>query len=103
MTENAFATTHRILSETSNAYDDLRIIASDVKKLSDLDRDIIRHAADELETAQRTLVHVYRQLMECNAHRIALNEQLIDARKVPMVFPSIAATITNGVTDGRTS
>lgn len=81
MTESAFITTSRILSESANSFDLLRIIAGDDNHLDPADRETMRLAADELESSQRAHYATYLQLIETQAKLIAANERLIEARK----------------------
>lgn len=83
MTESAFVTTSQILSEATNGFDELRIIAKDSHSLEPSDRAKIRQAADELEECQRRLIKLYYEFQQTQAHLIAVNEQLIEARKKP--------------------
>ena len=82
--ESPFTTTSAILSERSNTFDDLRIIASDYDELSVADKTKIEGAADELETLQRGYALVYAQLIETQQKLIAANDRLIELhRKQP--------------------
>lgn len=81
MTESAFITTSRILSESANSFDLLRIIASDDNRLDSADRETICAAADELEASQRAHYATYQQLLATQAKLIAVNERLIEANK----------------------
>lgn len=87
MIESPFAVTSRILSEASNSFDMLRIIAGEANKLSPNDRGVVRQAADELEHAQRSLIMLHAQLIETQQRLIAVNEQLIEARKAALPMP----------------
>lgn len=103
MIESPFAATSEIIAEVSNAFDDVRIIARDRKSLSAADKAHLETAADELETSQKTCVALYMQLLEANQKLIAVNDQLIAARRdnlslrkgaaLPM-FPSLRLTIS---------
>lgn len=84
MTESPFATTSRILSEASNSFDLLRIIAGESNGLRDADRNVMRQAATELESAQYAHLATYRQLLDVQAKLIAVNDQLIAARKATL-------------------
>lgn len=77
MTESPFATIGRIISEPSNAFDDLRIIAGGPARLDTPAREIIRSAADELEATQRAYRATLEQLVETQRRLIAVNDQLI--------------------------
>lgn len=97
MNESPFVTTSRICSEQSNTFDLVRIIAKDTKGLPESDRDILRSAADELETAYRALISAHQQLSESQQRQIATNEQLIAARKAaPKPMTPIWTTIFSG-------
>jgi hypothetical protein len=89
VTESSFATVARIVSEPSNAFDDLRIIASGPARLDASSRELIRLAADELETTQRAFIAVQAQLIETQRRLIAVNDQLIEARKAAMPAPRV--------------
>lgn len=84
MMESPFATTSRILAESSNAFDELRIIAGENNKLPPADRAIIRRAADDLESSYRALGLTHLQLIETQQRLIAVNDQLIQARKAAL-------------------
>ena len=77
MLESPFSIVNQVLNETSNGYDDLRIIAKD---RGGKDRALIEAAADELETSQRTLVQTYAQLVETQQKLVAVNDQLLALR-----------------------
>ena len=77
MLESPFSTVNQVLNETSNGYDDLRIIAKD---RGGKDRQLIEAAADELETSQRTLMQTYAQLVETLQKLVAVNDQLLALR-----------------------
>ena len=79
--ESPFVTTSRIINERSNAFDDLRIIATGDGKLDTPAREILAAAADELEATLRTLVLTQAALIETQQRLIAVNDQLISARK----------------------
>jgi hypothetical protein len=61
--------------------DELRIIATETGRLSATDRATIARAANDLETAINRAISLDRQLLEANAHRVALNDQLIAERR----------------------
>ena len=77
MLESPFSTVNQVLNETSNGYDDLRIIAKD---RGGKFRVLLQAAADELETSQRTLVQTYAQLVETQQKLVAVNDQLLALR-----------------------
>lgn len=70
----------------SDASDELRIIARDGGSLTLADRAAIANAASEMEQMLHAVGQAYRELIEVNAHRLALSEQLRDVRrKLPPV------------------
>lgn len=77
MIESPCHTINKLLNESSNGYDDLRIIAKD---RGGMDRALIESAADELETSQRSLVQVYAKLIETQQKLIAANDQILGLR-----------------------
>jgi len=81
MTESPFATTSRILSESSNSFDLLRIIAGESNNLSPDDRATLRKAADELESAQWALIKSNCDLIEAQQRAIALHDQIMATNK----------------------
>jgi hypothetical protein len=95
MTQSPFVTTAHVLNEASNSFDVLRIIAKDTRGLGSAERESIRQAADELEDAQRRLIKVYFDLQQTQQQLIAVNEQLIEARK------AAAAKLTRFSMTGR--
>jgi hypothetical protein len=93
MTESPFVTTSRIINETSNSFDLLRIIAGELKGQ---DRESLLTAADELEVIQRAFVLASLDLIETRQRLIAVNDQLIEARRLPTNAPapwSMSATL----------
>lgn len=68
------------------ATDELRIIA-DEKRLTPADREEIRAAATLIERLEEMLVETQRELIASQGHRIALTEQLIEARRQAPPFP----------------
>ena len=91
MIESPFQTINNVLSESTNGFDDLRIIAKD---RGGRDRALIEAAADELETCQRTLIRVYGQLQEAQQKLLAANEQIIEL-KATQLFNLRAKTYQN--------
>ena len=87
MMESPFQVTHQILTEIPNVVDELRIIAKDGGRLDAPKRELIASAADELETAYKALIQLHAQLIETQRRLIAVNEQLIEARKVALPKP----------------
>jgi len=85
------------MAEANNGFDVLRIIAKDTHGLSKDDRASINGAADELETAQRSLVKLHFEYCQLQQRLIAVNEQLIDARKElaekRLILPQVTLTI----------
>lgn len=65
--------------------EELRIIAKDGGKLSASDCALIALAADELEHTQLLLIHTQAAMIEALARQIAVNEQLIEARRRPSI------------------
>lgn len=103
MSESPFMTINKVLTEESNGFDDLRMIAKDQKFLSVQERHLIKSAADELEISQRTLVQVYGQLVETQQKLIAVNDKLIAANRSKasvMSFPGLQMTIGLDLTKG---
>jgi len=80
VTESPFQTVNKVLAETPNHCDLLRIIASEASLKPD-DKQSLREAADQLEFAQRDLIAVYAKLIETQQHLIAVNDQLIAEKK----------------------
>lgn len=73
--------------------DVLRIIARDGGRLDSAVRAEIAAAASEFEHTQRLLLETQAQLIEANAHRIAMNEALLvrkraEANAKPMSMSS---------------
>lgn len=94
MMESPFQTVNRVLNEPSNGFDDLRIIARDQKSLTSQERQLIKDAADELETSQKTLIQIYSQLVETQQKLIAVNDQMIAIRGNKLAhFPGLKMTI----------
>lgn len=60
----------------------LRVIASEARLSSD-DKASLLTAAEQLEFAQRDLIATYAKLIETQQRLIAVNDQLIEARKAP--------------------
>lgn len=84
MIESPFVATSRILAENANSFDELRIIAGENNKLPPADRATIRRAADDLESSYRALGLTHLQLIETQQRLIAVNDQLIQARKATL-------------------
>src|SRR6266436_2419108 len=80
MMESPFETIQKVMAESSNAFDDLRIIAGGPARLDTQARDIIRAAADELENTWRQLVSTQAALIEVQQRLIAVNDRLIEMR-----------------------
>lgn len=74
--------------------DELRIIARDGGRLSTDDRAKIAEAAEEFERTQRDLFSARAQLIEANARRIALTEQIIEDRRAAAAKKQEAQTVT---------
>lgn len=89
---------------STDTFDHLRIIAKDARGLDAFDRDAIKGAADEMEYLYRLLSETQAQLIESQAHRIALNEQLLATRhreaelmtKLKMHAPTLRMTMSTG-------
>jgi hypothetical protein len=96
MMESPFVTVARVCSEPTNISDDLRIIASGPARLDTPSRELIRSAADELETAQRDILTMQAQLIETQRRLIAVNDQLLAARKAALPVPSVDRKWTMG-------
>ncbi len=79
--ESPFQTVSRIISEPSNGFDDLRIIATSGTKLDKPTRALIAAAADELEQTQRMLVSTQAALIEAQAQLMALKDRLLTIRQ----------------------
>jgi uncharacterized protein (UPF0248 family) len=77
MYESPYTAINKVLTEPTNGYDDLRIIAKD---RGGMDRALIEDAADEFETTQRNLVQVYAQLIEAQQKLIAANDVILALR-----------------------
>lgn len=60
---------------------ELRIIARDGGRLSQADRAAIAQAAEEFETTMHRAMACEAALIEANAHRLALTEQIAHLRK----------------------
>lgn len=88
--ESPFQTTHAIISEPVNSFDDIRIIAGGGSgRLTRADRDILRAAAEESAGFARAYVFVNAKLEEAQAQIAALRDQLADARKAAIVQPQL--------------
>jgi hypothetical protein len=61
--------------------EELRIIATETGRLSAVDRATIARAANDLEAAINRSISLDRQLLEANAHKVALTDQLADERR----------------------
>ena len=61
--------------------DELRIIATESGRLSTADRAAIARAANDLEAAVNRAIMLNRELLEANAHRVALQDQLTGERR----------------------
>lgn len=79
--ESSFSVINRIISEPSNSYDELRIIAKDEKRLSRSDRDCLIDAAENIERLQGALIETSKKLIETEQKLSAVNDQLADANK----------------------
>jgi hypothetical protein len=60
--------------------DELRIIATETGRLSVADRATIASAANDLEAAINRAIELDAKLLEANAHRVALADQLTAER-----------------------
>lgn len=99
MIESAFVTVNRVISEPSNTFDELRIIAKDAQHLSAIDRDAISRGADELESILRAFFVQGMQLIEMQQRLIAVNERLLQRDADMMAlrhpkFPSLSLNFT---------
>lgn len=88
MFESPYQTVSKVLNETTNGYDDLRIIAKD---RGGMDRALIEDAADELENTQRNLVQVYAKLIEAQQKLIAANDVILALRC--RIYPGLPMTV----------
>ena len=70
--------------------DELRIIATETGRLSVSDRATIARAADDLEAAINRAIMLDRELLEANAHRVALQDQLTAERRKAVIAGSAA-------------
>lgn len=76
----------------TDTLDGLRIIASDTRGLSAVDRECLRCAAEEMEWLHKHLVATQEALIISQQHRIALNERLLDfTKREPYVFPKLSS------------
>jgi hypothetical protein len=89
MMEPSLEMMQHAFSCTTDMFEELRIIAKDAHGLSSADREVIRHGADELEYCLKLLIATMAELDESNARRIAINEQLIEARRPPAPAPKL--------------
>lgn len=97
MSESPFATVSRIINEPANISDDLRIIAGDHGRFTDEKRQILRNAAEELESWQRAYILLQADFIEAQRRLIAVNEQLIESRKSQPKW-SMSGTISGTIT-----
>lgn len=90
--ESPFVTTSRIINEPTNAFDDLRIIATSGERLDRPTRAIIANAADELEATQKLLLATQVKLIEVQGRLIAVNDQMLVLRRAghPTIIPITA-------------
>jgi hypothetical protein len=65
----------------SDTFEELRIIATERGALSSHDRNLLRIAADEMETVYKVLMATQGKLIESQQQRIALNERLLEAKR----------------------
>ena len=77
--------------------DELRIIAHDNRRMETHDREVLRTAADELETAMRAFLLMQYKFNEATAANAALNEKLHESRRSMLseqksVIPTLAIT-----------
>jgi len=87
--ESPIHTINSVLAEPSNGFDDLRIIAGEMRGR---DRAMLESIADELETAQRTVVLVHMELVETRQKLIAANEVILALKRaaLPGVLMSLS-------------
>jgi hypothetical protein len=81
MSKSPFDAIHAVITEPSNTFDVVRIIAKDARGLDSADRESLRRAADELEQAQRLLILTQVALIEAQQRQIATGERLLELRK----------------------
>lgn len=62
----------------------LRIIARDGGRLDQADRARIAEAAEQFEQMQSALIATNQALIECNAHRLAATERLLELQPRPL-------------------
>lgn len=82
----------------SDHIDLIRIIARDGGRLDSVDQAALAEAANAFEWTQRELLATQAQLIEANAHRIAMNEALLvrkraDTNSKPMSMSSGWVTV----------
>lgn len=77
--------------------DELRIIATEIGRLSAADRATIARGANDLEAALNRAIVLDTQLLEANAHRVALTDQLnAERRKSAGTAVALLWTMTTG-------
>lgn len=73
----------------TDSADELRIIATETGRLSASDRAAIARAANDLEEAINRAISLDARLLEANAHRVALTDQLAAERgKIAQAEPA---------------
>lgn len=65
----------------TDTFEELRIIAKDYRGFDKHDRELLEHAADELESVYRRLIATQDALIESNGKRIALNDRLLEIKR----------------------
>lgn len=86
----------------SDTFEELRIIAKDARGMDKIDRDVLRRAADELEDTWRKLAATQADLIESQAKRIALTEQIISFNMKELgLVPNTQASIIRSITWGN--
>jgi hypothetical protein len=91
--ESPFATMNAIINEPSNPVDELRIIAKDGGRLTELDRAALRRAADEFDHVQRALVQCYSELVETKQHLEAATDRLTKVQGFNTLTTAINAVL----------
>jgi hypothetical protein len=95
--ESPFATLNAIIGEPTNPVDELRIIAKDGGRLTEMDRDALRRGADEFENMQRALTHCYAEVLELRQKAQALTDRLNGMQQFSTLVTAINGTLSNSV------
>lgn len=81
---------------SDDIFNDLRIIARDGGRLDMADRAKIAEAADQLETALDANVRLYQAMLEANAQKVAIAEQLTEVRRKLPGAPEQSWSMSSG-------